>query len=378
MMPGDGLVLVNGPENSVQGPRARALFPGSARIIYKTRGRLGSVRPIWSALNEAPFSWLYCIDLGVPTAPLAALKLRGRKRGRPPFLIYELGDPGRPLAANQQAPFWKTALAHRLDLSLPLKADALVFRGSYLADYFARILAPRPLPRWIWLPDGADTERFRPFRDDPRVLDLKRRHGLEGRFVVGLVGSIHHNPGLDLVYGWDLAEALSHIPSDVPISGVVVGDGPGRPVLEQIASRFKLGDRFRLVGRVPHDEVPVWMNVFDVGLSTQTDDPVGWGRTTAKLPEYLACGLVIASTDVGEAHRWLSATGQTLPYKGLRDDAYPSRLAGHLQNLLGQDLEPVRQSNRALALEKFDYRVLREQLLAFLESLAPEPRPALL
>jgi glycosyltransferase involved in cell wall biosynthesis len=375
-MPADGLVLVNGPENSVQGPRARALFGDSARVVYKTRGRLGSVRPVWAALNDTPFSWLYCIDLGLPIAPLAALRMRNRRRGRPPFLIYELGDPGRPLSANQGAPAWKTALFHRLDLTLPPGADALVFRGSYLAEYFAQILQPRPLPRWTWIPDGADTDRFRPMRDDPRVLELRRCHGLEGRFVVGLVGSIHHNEHLGLVYGWDLAESLGHLPPDLPITGVVVGDGPGRPALERLAERFKLGDRFRLVGRVPHEEVPLWMNAFDVGLSTQTDDPVGWGRTTAKLPEYLACGLVIASTDVGEAHRWLSPSGQTLPYKGLRDDTYPPRLAEHLRRLLGQDLEPTRQANRALALEKFDYRILREQLAAFLDSLAPESQPA--
>jgi hypothetical protein len=91
------------------------------------------------------------------------------------------------------------------------------------------------------------------------------------------------------------------------------------------------------------------MNLFDVGLSTQTDDPVGWGRTTAKLPEYLACGLPLACTDVGEAHRWLAESGQTLPYTGMRDDSYPPRLAEHLRRMAGRDLEPLRVLNRQLA-----------------------------
>jgi glycosyltransferase involved in cell wall biosynthesis len=145
-----------------------------------------------------------------------------------------------------------------------------------------------------------------------------------------------------------------------------VGDGPGRPVLEATRDRLRLGDRLRLVGRVPHADVPLWMNLFDAALSTQTDDPVGWGRTTAKLPEYLACGTPVVCTDVGEAHRWLSESRQTLPYRGLRDDSYPQRLAEHLRALVGRNLEPLRSHNRALALRHFDYQVLRRQAHAFL------------
>ncbi|MBV8233800.1 MAG: glycosyltransferase [Planctomycetaceae bacterium] len=241
----------------------------------------------------------------------------------------------------------------------------------YLADYFAKLVAPRALPHRIWLPDGADTGSFRPRRDDPEVAALRREHGLEGRFVVGLVGSIHYNPYFNLFYGWELAEALAQIPASEPIVGVVVGDGPGRSVLEETRRRLGLGDRLKLVGRVPHDRVPLWMNIFDVGLSTQTDDPVGWGRTTAKLPEYLACGLPVACTDVGEAHRWLSESGQTMAYQGMRDDSYPPRLAEHLRQLAGADLDPLRQHNRALALRLFDYRELRRQAHEFLASLEP-------
>jgi glycosyltransferase involved in cell wall biosynthesis len=363
MPDGVALVLVNGPPESVQGPRARMLFGDGTRIVYKERGRLGSARAIRLALNEVREGWIYCIDLGIPSAPLSALRRRRRPRVR---LAFELGDPARPLLANQARPRSHVALADLMDRVLPACADRLIFRGSYLADYFQG-LRRRPLPPWIWLPDGVDPAVFRPRRDDPQVAALRRTHGLEGKFVVGLVGSIHYNPTHNLFYGWELAEALAQIPADSPLVGVVVGDGPGRPVLEATRDRLGLGDRLRLVGRVPHDEVPLWMSVFDVGLSTQTDDPVGWGRTTAKLPEYLACGLPLACTDVGEAHRWLAESGQTLAYSGMRDDSYPGRLAAYLQALTSADLEPIRQRNRELALQLFDYEVLRRQLNAFLD-----------
>ena len=358
-----GTVLVNGPPSSVQGPRARALFDGMARIVYKEKGRLSSVSEIWKALRQDESKWIYCIDMGFPSSLLAALRRRLSPRTK---LFYEIGDPVRPLLANQARPSWEVAFAHQVDRRLPNNADRLVFRGSFLADYFRGISSRKRLPPWTWLPDGVDCEVFRPQRQHQSVLALRRAHNLERRFVVGLVGNIHHNPYHNLFYGWELAEALALIPLDVPVTGVVVGDGPGRQVLEAARARLGLGDRLLIVGRVPHEEVPLWMNVFDLGLSTQTDDPVGWGRTTAKLPEYLACGRPVLCSDVGEAHRWLKDSGQTLPYTGMRDETYPARLAKQIAEMVSRDLTPLQSHNRDLALKTFDYKLLREKLKEFL------------
>ncbi|WP_394848559.1 glycosyltransferase [Pendulispora brunnea] len=362
-------VLINGQHNSVQGPRARALFGDDVSVVYKERGRFGSIAPTWSALRASTSSvapWVYCIDLGFPSALLAGVRRRLDRKMR---LVYEIGDPMKPLLEPQARNRFEVEFAHQVDRLLPSEADALVFRGTYLIDHFREITA-RKLPRVMWLPDGADTAHFRPMRDDPRIAELRRTHGLEGKFVVGIVGNIHHNPRLDLYYGWELAEALSHIARErpeAPIVGVVVGDGAGKPVLEEACRKWGVLDRVKLVGRVPHEQVPLWMNVFDLGLSTQTDDPVGWGRTTAKLPEYLACGLPLLCSDVGEAHRLLRETGQTLPYSGKRDASYPARLATKILEFSTRDLDGIRRHNRDLALAQFDYGVLRQRLRTFLE-----------
>jgi glycosyltransferase involved in cell wall biosynthesis len=356
------LVLVNGPANSVQGPRARALFGDAVPIVYKNRGRWRSIPDVARALGRVREGWVYCIDLGMPTAFLAAAR-----RWLPPGirLVFEIGDPMAPMLRGQASAAVRT-VADWTDRLLPPLADRLVFRGSYLAEFFRKTTLPRGLPPWLWLPDGADLSTFRPRRADPEVLALRRQHCLDGQFVVGIVGSIHHSSCHNLFYGWELAEALVLLPPEMPVSGVVVGDGPGRPALEAARERLRLGDRLRLIGRVPHAQVPLWMNLFDVGLSTQTDNQVGWGRTTAKLPEYLACGLPVLCSDVGEAHRFLAASGQTLPYTGMRDESYPARLAAAVAGLLGRDLTGLRAQNRALAVQQFDYKVLRGRLRDFL------------
>ncbi len=360
-----GLVLVNGSATSVQAPRARALFAGFADIVFKARGRIGSVLPMAASLKQRNVSWIYCMDLGVPGAPLAAIR---RSLGPEVKLIYEIGDPARPLLANQQRSRVEIALAHLFDSRLPWVADRLVVRGSYLVEYLQALRPDHELPPTRWIPDGADCELFRPRRNSAEMLELRRMHGLQDKFVVGLVGNIHFNPALRLFYGWELAEMLALVPADREIVGVVVGDGPGRDQLEASRSLLGLGDRLRLIGRVPHAQVPSWMNVFDLALSTQTNDPVGWSRTTAKLPEYLACGTPVICSDVGEAHRWLHVSGQTLPYEGMRDDSYPARLCSRVLELSQLDLQQLRDHNRALALRLFDYEVLRPQALDWVRS----------
>src|SRR6185437_2406429 len=111
-----GLVLVNGPPESVQGPRARALFGADVPIVYKEHGRFRSARALWRALRGVKQGWVYCIDLGFPGSLLASLRRRLSPSVR---LAYEIGDPARPLLAHQGRPAALVALAHWLDRRLP-------------------------------------------------------------------------------------------------------------------------------------------------------------------------------------------------------------------------------------------------------------------
>ncbi|MFM7593343.1 MAG: glycosyltransferase [Isosphaeraceae bacterium] len=360
------LIFVNGPTGSVQAPRAKAIFGAESNINFKTKGRLGSALPAWRAIKKVSGGTVYCIDLGFPQAAISAL---GRGFNRNIRLIYEIGDPMRPLMQGQGKKGFELEIASWFDKSLPWRADALVFRGTYLRNYFQNLRPSRQLPPSLWLPDGVDVNTFRPMPDSFAVGQLRVKYDLQSRFVIGLVGNIHHAPKHNLFYGWEMVETLARLPESSNITGVIVGDGPGRPVLEKAISKYGLENRIRLVGRVPHDDVPAWMNVFDVAISTQTDDPVGWGRTTAKLPEYLACGTPVLCSDVGEAHRILSDTGQILPYQGIRDETYPEKLANRLLQLSPEWFENSRVFNRELANRLFAYPILRFKLADFMKNL---------
>ena len=67
------LVLVNGPDSSVQAPRARAIFDSKPLIHFKSQGRFKSIIPAWESLKQVQNGTVYCIDLGFPQAALSAI-----------------------------------------------------------------------------------------------------------------------------------------------------------------------------------------------------------------------------------------------------------------------------------------------------------------
>jgi glycosyltransferase involved in cell wall biosynthesis len=298
---------------------------------------------------------VYVIDAGRNgfRAGLATVGLRGR-------VVFEIGDPQAPLFRVQGRSRLVVGAGAAIDRLVARHADGVVVRGRRLAA-----LLDVRVP-WIELPDGVDLDRFRPIPADA----LRRRLFIpDDRLVVGLVGNVgpERRPGLG--YGWDLVEALATT-RDEAIHGVVVGGGSGLPALRRRAEALGLGDRLTFTGAVPHSEVPEFVNLLDVCISTQTNDAVGQARTTAKLPEYLACDRFVLATDVGGAADVLPPE-MRVPYSGSWDSEYPRRLAERLATLVTQRDDLRRGANtRAIARSHYGYAVLAPRLAAFLLEIA--------
>jgi glycosyltransferase involved in cell wall biosynthesis len=108
----------------------------------------------------------------------------------------------------------------------------------------------------------------------------------------------------------------------------------------------------------------------DVCLSRQTDDDVGWSRTTAKLPEYLACDRHVLATAVGAASEVLPDE-MLLPYEGSYDSGHVVRLAERLAALVPRQGELRRGAGtRRIALERYSYPALARSLSSFLYEVA--------
>ena len=106
------------------------------------------------------------------------------------------------------------------------------------------------------IPNAVDINKFVPQRCDR---ELKQKLGLQGKFVVGFIGSLKDYEGLDL-----LVEAVGQLASSgLSIGLLVVGDGYSRPRLEEVAAAWGR-ECVVFVGRVPFAEVNRYYTICDV------------------------------------------------------------------------------------------------------------------
>jgi glycosyltransferase involved in cell wall biosynthesis len=106
------------------------------------------------------------------------------------------------------------------------------------------------------IPNAVDVEHFKPaVRDET----LARELGVDGKFVIGFLGSLKAYEGLDVLL--DATERLVREGADVAL--LVVGSGPERAVLRAAARDKGLAEVIRLPGEVPFDSVHRFYSLFD-------------------------------------------------------------------------------------------------------------------
>ncbi len=340
------------------GDRARAFAGRLAdrwriRIAYRRPGQVAAVSAFSSFLRQADPRVVYVFDMAL--AGVVAATFAGRGRG--PAVIIDTGDAIAALARSSGMRGPAGQLATRaLEWYSLRSADRIVVRGTFHQELLARAGVHATV-----IPDGVDCALFQPM-DGAATRDAL---GLGESLVVGLVGSSIWSQKLGIAYGWDLVEMLALV-KDLPVSGLLVGDGSGIEHLRARARALGVEDRLVFAGRRPLAELPALLAACDICLSTQTNDVVGQVRTTGKLPLYLACGKYVLATRVGEAARVLP-DDMLLDYEGVVDRSYPGRLAGVVRALAADRSKLARGLvGPEIARRQFDYDVLAERLDALL------------
>jgi glycosyltransferase involved in cell wall biosynthesis len=358
------LFLINGSEESAAAIRAKRFaqqFPAEwiIHFNYRPSSKWKGILPfLRSALKFQP-QVIYVMDTAY-TGVLAgylAKKLSGCK------LIVDTGDVAFELAKSQgiySKP--QLSLIHWVEQLAIRNSDCLVVRGSYHKHW----LAQQGVLNVEFIPDGVSMSEVKPVD----TTALKKQLGLEHHLIVGLVGTMSWSERHQLCYGWDVVEALALL-QDLPIKGLLVGDGEGRTILENRAQELGIRDRIVFAGQLPYDELSTYLSAMDICISTQSNDLVGMVRTTGKLPLYLAHSKYVIATDVGEASRVLPGVGYLLPYQGIRDHQHPPRLAAHLKEVLANSsLLNQAQKAKQVAQQHFDYPLLAQRVEQLCRKLA--------
>jgi glycosyltransferase involved in cell wall biosynthesis len=217
-------------------------------------------------------------------------------RLRAPFVLEYNGSEvwiarnwGRPLTYERLARTIEDALlaaAHLVVVvSRPIR-DELVARGI-------------PEARILVNPNGVDAERYSPEVDGSQV---RRRHGLEGRRVLGFIGTFGRWHGAEV-----LADAFGRLLQRRPewrddVRLLIVGDGVTRPETERRLRGHGVLDQVVLTGSVPQHEGPAHLAACDVLVSPHAPNADGstfFGSPT-KVFEYMAMGRGIAASNLGQ------------------------------------------------------------------------------
>jgi PEP-CTERM/exosortase A-associated glycosyltransferase len=182
------------------------------------------------------------------------------------------------------------------------------------------------------IPNAVNIENFT--TGNPADLQLVQTLGLEGKLLLGFIGSFYAYEGLSL-----LLRALPGMLCGNPdVRILLVGGGPEESELKNLAVQLGVADKVVFVGRVPHDQVQRYYNLIDVlvypRLRMRLTDLV----TPLKPLEAMAQGRLVIASDVG-GHRELIQDNKTgLLFKA--DDA--DALASKVLELLAQpDRWPV-------------------------------------
>jgi glycosyltransferase involved in cell wall biosynthesis len=141
------------------------------------------------------------------------------------------------------------------------------------------------------LPNAVDTSLFR-VEDEA---SLRSQLKLDGRFVVGFVGSFKAWHGVDF-----LLRAFGRLRGeDRTYHLLLVGDGPMRTIMEEEARRLGLQEAVTLVGNVLHEEVPRYLALMDVAVAPYPalED---FYFSPLKLYEYMASSRAVVASRIGQ------------------------------------------------------------------------------
>ena len=163
-------------------------------------------------------------------------------------------------------------------------ADLVACGSDEVAAQVHRLGVPEG--RTVRTPSGVDLDLFMQPQDREGV---RRELGLGEDFVVGWVGSFRRFHALE-----QAVEAAALVPG---VRLLLVGDGPERPRVEQLARDRGVPATF--TGTVSHEQLPAVLSGMDVALVlAAADQPFHY--SPLKLAEYLAAGLPVVAPAVGQ------------------------------------------------------------------------------
>lgn len=277
-----------------------------------------------------------------------------------PYVVSS-GDAVGPFVRSIAGPIAGWAF-ERYERALYRHAVGFIGWTPYLVGRALTFGAPRGMTAAGWAPFSRTADELAAAR-----VAVRARWSIPNEaLVIGLVGSLAWNGRKHYAYGLELVEA-AHRARRPDLWFMIVGDGDGRPRLEQRAAETA-SSHVVFTGRVPRDQVPDHLAAFDLASLPQSADRVGSFRYTTKLSEYLAARLPVVTGPVPLAYDlndgWAWRLNAPFPWT----TAYADALAALLDGLQPEDLAAHRRAVPEHRPE-FDRHAQHARVTAFLSDL---------
>jgi len=221
------------------------------------------------------------------------------------------------------------------------KSDQVISAGYTLAESAARLRGMGVQ----CVPNGVDPRIFKSSLDE-----MSEMH--KDRCSLVYSGSIEEWSGLDVV-----VRALPLISSEFPgIRLIMTGSGTYLGQLAKLARELGVDSRVAFLGHVQYEKLPSILSNSDVGLVVDRDEEFRRYAFSHKLLDYMAAGLPVIATDVGDAARIVESS-----QCGLIVGYSPEAVSNAIKSLLSnRDLMETYSRNARNFVKKFDLKYLAQ------------------
>jgi glycosyltransferase involved in cell wall biosynthesis len=229
-----------------------------------------------------------------------------------------------------------------------------------VTEAFRDILIRRGVPaeKASVITNGVDMETYRPA---PHETDLRRAHGLDGRFVALYIGAHGISQALSAILA-----AAQLLADDPEIAIVFVGEGAEKKMLVEKAAALGLGNVRFLPGQ-PKALMPEWYATADAVFVPLRNIPMFETFIPSKMFEILASGRPIVGSVKGEARGILERSDGAI----VVDPEDAPAIAAAVRRLKADPALRTALAEKGVRFVglHYDRRMLARQYLALLERL---------
>jgi glycosyltransferase involved in cell wall biosynthesis len=251
---------------------------GNFDIVQVREGRIEALLAIYLKKRYAiPFSFHY-------TFPFPETDIYTFKKGiaRYPLIYYVRGKISKPIF------MW---IMRKADLVLPvsnqMKHDLI--KGGI------------PSEKMMVFPMGADTS----ISPNMSRAHIRKKPELGTFPTIIYVGAMQKTRKLDF-----LLRVIVRVKEKMKgVKLLMVGDGDGRLLLEELSKSLCIEDNVMFIGEIPRSQVPEFITSADVGVSPIPPVPIFKVGSATKTIEYMAMGKPVIGDDIADQKGVINSSG---------------------------------------------------------------------